>query len=121
MHLARLTRLQHDADPRAGMSLHQMVVHCAHGKKRGNGHAIRTGSPVGQHDKTVTLGNRRRGFGTDSIERLDQSRPTRIHRERDVDGARAPAAMIQTTQRGQLFVRQDRVRHAQAMRAQDSV
>ena len=116
VHLARLAGLDHETDAGAAVGAHEVMVHAAGGEQRADRHALRARCPVGEHEQAVPLVDGLRGLRLDARERLAQSRFAGPARERDVQGARPPAARVDPRERGELLVGEDGMGHAQPVR-----
>ena len=116
VHFARFAGFDDDADARARMRAHEVMVHCAGRDQRADRHAVGGDRAVGQHDQAHAVGDRLARFVADAIERFEQSGFAGTARERDVDRARLPAAVVDSLQRRDFFVGQDRMRDAQPVR-----
>ena len=92
---------------------HEVVVHGAGGQQRAERHAVGADRAVGEHDERLAVVDGRFGLGADAVERLDHAGLAFVARPGDVDLARVPAAAVHALERGDLLVRQNRVRHAQ--------
>ena len=115
VHLPGLAGLHHDADARALVAAHEMVVHGAGREQGTDGHPVRTHTAVGEHDDARALGDGGTGLVADAVEGLAEPVGPVALREGRVDDARAPAPVVQVLQRRELLVREHGMRHPQAV------
>src|SRR5829696_9269865 len=92
-----------------------MVVNGAGRQERTERYAVATNRPIGQNHKRHSVVDGGLGLGTNTVQCADESRTTFATRERNIDCFRTPAAMVQVLERGQLFVRQNRMGNAKPM------
>ena len=115
MHFPRFAGLDHQADPGAARRAHEVMMHGAGGGQGADRHALGADVAVREHQQRDALGNRRARLGADAVEGGEQPGASRAALEGDVEGARLPAAVVHRLDRGELVVREDGMRCAQAV------